>query len=88
MAKYDVCKGGGVGENQTNADKGGGGQKTRKFCRHHLSMAPYTMMLTLELCLPAMDHEVGFVNVNCQIELLKRKLEPEEQNRFSEITYQ
>ena len=46
------------------------------------------MMLTLELCLPAMDHEVGFVNVNCQIELLKRKLEPEEQNRFSEITYQ
>ena len=27
-------------ENQTNADKGGGGQKTRKFCRHHISMAP------------------------------------------------
>ena len=41
MAKYDVCKGGGVQENQTNADKGGGGgQKTGKFCRHHLSMAP------------------------------------------------
>ena len=44
MAKYDVCKGGGVQENQTNADKGrGGGQKTRKFCRHHLSMAPISL---------------------------------------------
>ena len=27
MAKYDVCKGGGVRENQTNTDKGGEGVK-------------------------------------------------------------
>ena len=29
---------------------GGGGQKTRKFCRHHLSMAPEAISATDETC--------------------------------------
>ena len=40
MAKYDVCKGGGLRKSDKCRQGGGGGQKTRKFCRHHLSMAP------------------------------------------------
>ena len=40
MAKYDVCEGGGVEKIRQMQTRGGGGKKTRKFCRHHLSMAP------------------------------------------------
>ena len=45
MAKYDVCKGGGVRENQTNADKGGGGVKKAEKSAYVLNGSPLTVVV-------------------------------------------